>query len=265
MNAVVPSALRGPGALHEVDAIDALLLDCGNTLIRPLGGVGTRYAAVAARYGVHAPVQDVTDRFHALFGQARATARARGVLAYGRSEPDARAFWHSIVHETFSPWCEPGTRRDAVFADLYDHFADADAWEVFDDTLPLIDAARAAGVPVAIVSNWDARLPELVASLGLDRRVDLVVASFEVGAEKPDPHIFDVALKRLGVAPGPRVLHIGDSLSEDVAGARAAGLLALHLDRTARHPDDAGRIRTLSEVAAWLTNSTEYTPVCPKP
>lgn len=232
------------------DSIDALLIDCGNTMIRPVDGVGGRYAAVAARHGVMAPVAGVDQRFHEVFGRVRVSARERGELAYGTSEPDARVFWRLVVHETFVPWCVDEDLREEVFADLYDHFADADAWEVYDDTLPLVDAARAAGVPVAIVSNWDARLPELVTSLGLDRRVDVVVASFEVGAEKPSPRIFEVTLERLGLRAGPRVVHVGDSLSEDVAGARAAGLRAVHLDRWRRHPDDPGRVRSLAEVPA---------------
>lgn len=232
--------------------LSALLVDCGNTLIRPRGGVGGRYAAVAARHGLHAPEEGVSARFQDIFGHARSHARSTGRLAYGTTERDAHAFWRRVVHATFEPWCDQEALREAVFAELYDHFADADAWEVFDDSLPLIDAARAAGVAVAIVSNWDARLPELVASLGLDKRVDAVVASYEVGAEKPDPRIFAAALARLGSPPPARVLHVGDSLSEDYAGARAAGLRALHLDRAARHADCGDRIRSLAEISAWL-------------
>lgn len=232
------------------DSLSALLIDCGNTLIRPVGGVGGRYAAVAARHGVVATEGAISDRFHEVFGRARADARSAGELAYGTTERHAHAFWRAVVHATFSPWCDSVARREAVFEDLYDHFADAGAWEVFADSLPLVDAARAAGVPVAIVSNWDARLPELVASLGLDTRVDAVIASFQVGAEKPDGRIFTAALARFGSPPPERVLHVGDSLSEDFVGARAAGLLALHLDRARRHPDSPDRIRSLAEVSS---------------
>ncbi|MGI8421510.1 MAG: HAD family hydrolase [Gaiellaceae bacterium] len=77
---------------------------------------------------------------------------------------------------------------------------------------------RARGLALAVVSNWDESLREKLPPLG----IDVVVSSAEVGAPKPDPAIFRVALERLGVTAS-RALHIGDSASDE-AGARAAGM-----------------------------------------
>jgi putative hydrolase of the HAD superfamily len=85
------------------------------------------------------------------------------------------------------------------------------------------DACRrltAAGLRLAVVSNWDVGLHEHLAALGLDRMVDAVVTSAEAGAAKPDPRIWRVALARLGA---DRAVHVGDS-EADAEGARAAGL-----------------------------------------
>ena len=94
-----------------------------------------------------------------------------------------------------------------------------------------------------MVSNWDERLPPLLDDLGLGRRFDAVVYSAAVGVEKPDPRIFLHALERLGVEPEDAV-HVGDSAREDVEGALAAGMEALHLVRPGApsliHPE-AGR------------------------
>jgi putative hydrolase of the HAD superfamily len=233
--------------------LDALFLDCGGTLITPTDGVGGRYAAVARNLGVHAPASLVTDRFLATFARARARARAEGRLAYGRTHDEARAFWSAIVHEVFSPWSTEPAVTEAVFEALFEHFARAEAWELYPDVPPLLDAAQAAGVPVVMVSNWDARLLEVVAAMGLAPHFRHVVGSFAVGAEKPSPAIFEAALALTGEVRRDRVLHIGDSSSEDVAGAHAAGLLALHLDRDGRHPDEPLRIRSLAETERALT------------
>jgi HAD superfamily hydrolase (TIGR01509 family) len=81
---------------------------------------------------------------------------------------------------------------------------------------------RAAGLQLAVVSNWDVGLHEHLAALGLDELVDVVVTSAEAGAPKPAPRIWELALARLGVEPG-RAVHVGDA-DADAEGARAAGL-----------------------------------------
>ena len=87
------------------------------------------------------------------------------------------------------------------------------------------------GVKRFVVSNWDVSLREVLARTGLTPLLDGVVISAEVGASKPDPAIFERALAVAGVA-ADEALHVGDTLDVDLAGARAAGLRALHLDRS---------------------------------
>jgi FMN phosphatase YigB (HAD superfamily) len=87
------------------------------------------------------------------------------------------------------------------------------------------DACRslsAAGIRLAVVSNWDVGLHRHLAELGLDLLVDTVVTSAEAGVPKPGTAIWQLALGRLGAAP-ERSVHVGDS-DADAEGARAAGL-----------------------------------------
>jgi putative hydrolase of the HAD superfamily len=104
---------------------------------------------------------------------------------------------------------------------------------VFDDARESLLAAREHGLRVVAVSNWDASLPQVLGRVGLADALDGVVSSAAVGAAKPDPAIFEAALTVVGAAPG-EALHIGDSLEEDVAGARAAGIAAVWLNRDGR-------------------------------
>ena len=101
-------------------------------------------------------------------------------------------------------------------------------FEAFADAPPVLTELGARGVRRVVVSNWDCSLAGVVAELGLE--VDGVVTSAEVGASKPERRIFDAALAAAGCAAA-EVVHVGDSLDTDVAGARAAGIRALHLDR----------------------------------
>ena len=73
---------------------------------------------------------------------------------------------------------------------------------------------------------------------GLRDRFEVIAISGEVGHEKPATEIFVHTLSSLGIAPDA-ALHIGDSLHYDVAGARAAGLTAVWLNRRGATRDDS--------------------------
>jgi len=90
----------------------------------------------------------------------------------------------------------------------------------------LLEAVRAK-VPVAVVSNN--LLQEQTEKLhycGLAAHVDALIVSEEAGVSKPDPAIFTIALKALGVRADEAVM-LGDSWSADIVGARAAGIRAV--------------------------------------
>jgi putative hydrolase of the HAD superfamily len=122
----------------------------------------------------------------------------------------------------------------------------------FDDVMATLCAARRCGLRVVIVSNWDVSLHQVLARLGVGALVDAVLTSAEVGARKPSPVIFEQALELAGVAPELAV-HIGDSVAEDVEGARAAGIEPILLARApARVPDGVRTIGSLRELGLEL-------------
>jgi HAD superfamily hydrolase (TIGR01509 family) len=81
---------------------------------------------------------------------------------------------------------------------------------------------RQRGLEVAVVSNWDIGLAELLGRIGAASLFTAIVTTAEAGAPKPDPSVFRLALERLGVQP-ERSLHVGDE-PEDEQGALAAGM-----------------------------------------
>ncbi|WP_350281716.1 HAD family hydrolase [Kribbella sp. HUAS MG21] len=84
--------------------------------------------------------------------------------------------------------------------------------------------------------------------LGLAAEIDLLIAGDTLPAGKPDPRAFAHALQRLDAAPHD-VMMVGDSLTNDVRGARAVGIDAVLVDRSGRHAQ-AGvpRVRSLVQV-----------------
>ena len=102
------------------------------------------------------------------------------------------------------------------------------------------------GLALVCVSNWDCSLPAVLERCGLGEGLDAVITSAGAGARKPDPAIFDAALEA-GGCTAAQALHVGDTAEEDVAGAEAAGIRTLLLDRSG-----GGDIASLADIAARL-------------
>lgn len=140
-------------------------------------------------------------------------------------------------------------------------------FRAYPDAEPALKALRAAGVTLIVVSNWDVSLHDALRDTGLDRLVDGAISSAEVGAAKPSTAIFDYALG-LADDPAPRdVWHVGDSVEADVAGARAAGLRPIFVDRSSETgaappvlPAGVARIADLRALPAALIR-----PQAPRP
>ena len=126
--------------------------------------------------------------------------------------------------------------------------------ELPDDTLPALEALRGR-YRLALVSNFDhpPYCRHLLNRLGLGQRLDHIAISGELWIDKPDPRIFHAALTELGAAPEDAV-HVGDELRSDIAGAQAAGVRPILIDRRGRHADYAAspRIASLAELPGVL-------------
>lgn len=101
--------------------------------------------------------------------------------------------------------------------------------------IELVDELIAAQVKVAVVSNSEGRLAELIAEMGWSNRFNIVADSGKIGVQKPDRAIFAWAADRLQV-PLERIVHIGDSYAADIEGALAAGMMAIWFDPAAKEP-----------------------------
>ncbi len=136
---------------------------------------------------------------------------------------------------------------DAGLERMLEVLADAIVLRLFADVPPALRLLEDHGLALAVVSNGDCSLGASLATAGL--RFDVVVDSATTGAAKPDPAIFRVALRRLGVEAGC-ALHVGDDPVNDLAGARTAGIDAVLIDRSGNRPP--GSIGALTELRALV-------------
>lgn len=125
-------------------------------------------------------------------------------------------------------------------------------FQLFSDVEPALAQLKSEGYRLGLITNIDSDPAEYLGQTGLNGYLDLVVASCLVGYDKPDPRIFHYALDAAGAAANEAV-HVGDLLCSDVAGAQAAGIKAVLLDRydlqVGLHPY---RITSLDQLPALL-------------
>ncbi len=217
--------------------IRAVLFDIGGTLIHPHPSVGAIYARVAGRHGVPVEPALIDRRFSQLWKEKKALR-----------QPLERSWWRSLVTEIFSGHAFRDV--EAVFDDLYDQFRRPDAWGIYPDVHATLSDLKSRGLILAVASNWDSRLPELLEKLGLARFFDRQFISFEMGLLKPEPAFFERILSELKLQPG-EALHVGDDPEEDLAAAKAAGLKSYLLDRSAA-PMAPHMIRNLREILSLV-------------
>lgn len=171
--------------------------------------------------------------------------RERGEERWGGADGES-GFWRRFVEEVFGR-AGGGGLPAPLLGNLVEHFREEKHWKVYPGTRDVLAELRKAGMTLVVVSNWDSSLPGLFDRLDLTPFFDAMVVSASFGASKPSRAIFDEAVRRAGV-PHAAALHVGDSLTDDYHGARAAGLQALLVDRAGRHSSGIERIASLDEL-----------------
>ncbi len=122
-------------------------------------------------------------------------------------------------------------------------------FDLYDDVLPTLGVLRRHGLAIGLISNGQRDLEDFARHHLLD--VDVAVGSKSHGRTKPHASIFERALDAIGVAASDAVM-VGDSVEDDIEGARALGIHAILVDRDERYPDGVDRITDLLQLPTAL-------------
>jgi putative hydrolase of the HAD superfamily len=202
--------------------LTAVLFDLDDTLVDQVTASGAAVVAWAAELGVTGP--DVATRWAAVSERHYARYQTREITFGGQRRERVRDFLGAALTDG---------EADELFAGYLRRYEDG--WTVFDDAVPALRRARAAGLTVAVLTNGDeTQQRRKLDRLGLAPEIDVLIASSALPAGKPDPRAFAAAVGLLGL-PAEEALMVGDSLDKDVRGAVAAGLPAVLLDRAGVH------------------------------
>ena len=217
----------------------AVLFDVDFTLAQPgplLGGPGYREAA--GRYGLTLEA----DRYP----EARAAA-ILDIKHHPELDHDEEV-WVRFTEDILRGMGAEGPDIREIALEITRGWERSENFELYDDVLPTFAELRGHDLKIGLVSNTSRDLDQFIRHFSLD--VDAWVSSGTHGKVKPSPTIFLAVLEMLELEPGHAAM-IGDSLKDDVEGARALGLRAFLLDRDGRYPD-ADALRDLSALPGAL-------------
>ena len=214
-------------------SIKVVFFDAAGTLFHVKGSVGEIYLRHAEKYGVK-PTGTMLASLNTAFQRAFKDAPPP---VFAVKEPAdikrcERLWWFDLVHNVFY---RVGMFEgfDDYFDEVFEAFSRPDLWALYPETLSTLHALKRQGLELGIVSNFDTRLFGLLRGLGLAELFDTVTISSLAQSAKPAPKIFQRALEAHAADP-EESLHVGDSVREDVEGARAAGLTGIWVDRDGR-------------------------------
>jgi putative hydrolase of the HAD superfamily len=207
---------------------DAVFFDVGNTLLFPHPSVGHVCEEILRESGRIRTLDEIEDLLPLV--DAYYEDRYRSDDTFWTSDERAADVWTGMYAVLCRRLGIPDEEAAPLARAVYDAFGHASRWRAYDDVAPAFRRLRASGVKVGIISNWDTRLEELLAGLGLRDLVETVVSSASEGLRKPDPRIFELACSEVGVLP-ERSVHVGDHYYADVVGARSAGMTPVLIDR----------------------------------
>jgi len=223
-----------------VTLLRAVLFDVDFTLCRPGPELGPEgYERLGREHGL------MLDP--ARYGEAR-DAAVQDLRRHPELDHD-ETIWVRFTEDIVRGMGGGGEAVGAVALQIVRRWEQAAHFELYDDVLPVLRELRGRGLKLGLVSNTSRDLGAFVRHFEVD--VDAWLASGSYGKVKPSPLIFRAALDLVGCEAESAVM-VGDSPSDDIAGARAVGMRAILLDRADRFPDEPDRLSSLFELPALL-------------
>ena len=220
--------------------VEAVLFDVDFTIAKPgplLGPEG--YRAAGERFGL------------VLDPETYVAARAAAVedLHHHPELDHDEEIWVRFTEDIVRGMGGEGPEVRAVAEAITEGWLHSENFELYEDALPVLEELRRYGLKIGLVSNTSRDLDAFIRHFGLD--VDAWIASGTHGKVKPSPTIFRAALQLLGVEPRAAAM-VGDSLLDDIEGARALGMQAFLIDREGRFPERADALPTLLALPSLL-------------
>jgi len=229
-----------------VDA-SAICFDATGTLIETAEPVGVVYRRVALEYGVNLPAWRIEDAFRRIL--ARAPARGTDGEDFETRSANEFEWWSERIRETFQATDSTARFDDfpAFAAALFETYRSSSAWLRRPGAAAMLEQLRNQGHSLAIVSNFDHRLPEILKGLEIASLFDLILIPATVGRTKPDRVLFEAAADFFSL-PLDALSYVGDDAQETLESIEALGVHVVDMEQIEdlrELPDRLAKVATL--------------------
>jgi putative hydrolase of the HAD superfamily len=241
--------------IEQPQAIRTLFFDVGFTLIHPYPSDLEICQQVCARLGLHLHTESLSDRLREMedfyLRHMRTNRQVWG------NQTILHEFWMTYYMNMLRPLIEEEdeTRLHQLAEAVYHEYDAHTSWQLYPDVLPTLKALSASRrYRIGAISDWGISLGPILQNLQLNTYFEYLLISAVIGHAKPSPSLYEAALLRAD-AVADYALHIGDSYTLDVLGARSVGMTPVLLDRKRRlqaDQVDCLLIHSLSDLLSLL-------------
>jgi putative hydrolase of the HAD superfamily len=217
-------------SLSQPQAIQAVFFDVGYTMLAPHPSVPDIVGAVCRDRGT--PVARACLDQHLPHAEATLRDLVRADPWTWSNDSSIELVWRAYFSDLIR-LCLPNLslpELQACAEEVRIVFEQASSYALFPDVLPVLATLHARHLTLGIISDWGISLGLILRHHDLIQYFKFAVVSAAVRLAKPDPELFQTALRRADTV-ADYTLHVGDSYQLDVLGARAAGITPVLLDR----------------------------------
>ena len=225
----------------------AICFDATGTLIELAEPVGDVYHRIALEHGVDLPAWRLEDAFRRILGRAPPRGvEGDTINARRQNEVD---WWFERIRQTFQ--ATDSTARFDDFptfaAALFEVYRSPDAWRPRAGIPEALTALRARFCPIAVASNFDHRLLEILEGIDLLDFIEHIEIPSIYGSSKPDRTVFERVAAKLK-RPIGELVYVGDDAPEVLEAIAALGLRVFDV----REIENLEALADLASTAATL-------------
>ncbi|RZF42691.1 hypothetical protein LSTR_LSTR001486 [Laodelphax striatellus] len=202
-------------------------LDIFGTILRLQSDVGHQYSKAANKFDVHVKPDVLSRNFKDVWVEMNQKYPIYGVQSFGWKK-----WWETLIEKTFLKSISAELSRetvDNISQYLFEMYKKPENWELCDGADDFINNMLDRNIPLVVLSNFDARLEDLLLKMKIRHYFRFVIASYNVGVQKPDAAIFQLVEEKLKQYQDlvhikkNEILHIGDSPELDFISATNVG------------------------------------------
>ena len=230
--------------------IKAITFDVGSTLLFPDPPEDVVMQRALASLGHDVVLESITPYIETMYVEVYEN-ELKTHPDFWADDDTSRDLWYAM-YRWLATQLGFADIKEELATFVYQAYLSADNWSLYDEVIPALEALKARGIRMAVISNWDGNLPQLLQDIDIAKYFDTITTSALVNLRKPDPRIFALTLDNLSLKPF-EIMHVGDNVEADGFGAREAGVETIIIDRERRYTgSDFKSIQSLLELVALI-------------